>query len=235
MSKKFLSPRYKKHEEFMRKILSSIFSSDVAPYLAFKGGTLAYFCYNLDRYSTDIDIDILDINKEKEIIETITDVLGDVGEIKDFLVGKNLHRWKFRYSLDSPNIKVELNKRISPYNSYETKYIDEVEVLCMDKTSMATNKLLALSDRYYNRDLYDTHFFLTQGYQFDEKIISERTGKSMQAVIARIITELPHQYRKDTILAGMGDVLSDKQKARVKGYLVDETIEQLQSYLKKIS
>jgi predicted nucleotidyltransferase component of viral defense system len=72
MLKNFSSEKYKTHEEYMRKIIHAIFTSDVSSYLAFKWGTLAYLCYNLDRYSTDIDIDILDSSKEQEIIDTIT-------------------------------------------------------------------------------------------------------------------------------------------------------------------
>jgi predicted nucleotidyltransferase component of viral defense system len=232
MSKNFSSQKYKTHEGYMRKIISATFSSSIAPYLAFKGGTLAYFCYNLDRYSTDIDIDLLNLQKEQEVIDMITHILSDIGEIKSFVVGKYLHRWMFRYDLESTNIKVELNKRVSPYNKYDTQIIDGISVPCMERTSMATNKLLALGERYYNRDLYDTHFFLTQGYQFDENIITERTGLSLQSLITHIIKELPQQYAEDTILAGMGDVLTEQQKSRVKAHLVDESSKQLERYLK---
>jgi len=230
MSKNFSSAKYKTHEEYMKKILKGIFSSDIAPYLAFKGDTLAYFCYDLDRYSTDIDIDMLDLEREQEIITTITALLGDMGEVKNMTVGRDLHRWIFRYDLQSTNIKVELNKRPTTHNRYDRQYIDDIAIPCMEKISMATNKLIALSQRYYNRDLYDTHFFLRQGYSYDNTIIAARTDKNIQALITEIIHQLPSRYADNTILEGMGDVLTDTQKARVKSHLVSETIHLLQFY-----
>jgi hypothetical protein len=102
----------------------------------------------------------------------------------------------------------------------------------MDATTMVTNKLLALSDRRYNRDLYDTYFFRIQGFEYDGRIISARTGKSIKEFITAIIHQLPNHYAENTILAdGMGDVLTDKQKARVKNHLIHETIKLLQLYL----
>lgn len=123
MSKKFLSPKYKTHEEFLIKILHELFSSPVAPYLAFKGGTLAYFAYNLDRYSTDIDLDLLDHTYEQEVMDIITVLLSRISEIKLYTRGKDLHRRIFRYDSQSTNIKIELNKRDLSHNKYEIKTI----------------------------------------------------------------------------------------------------------------
>ena len=216
----------------MIKILHGLFTSSVAPYLAFKGGTLAYFCYDLDRYSTDIDLDLLDHAYEQQVINEITALLSRIGDIKNTTLGADLHRWIFRYDLQSTNIKIELNKRDLTHNQYEIKNIQGQNILCMDTPSMVSNKLLALSDRRYNRDLYDTHFFRAQGYEYDERIIKARKGKSLKELITTVIQELPHHYAENTILAdGMGDVLTDAQKPRVKTHLATETIKLLQLYL----
>lgn len=52
------------HEKYMENILTTIFADEIGKYLAFKGGTLAYRNHSLDRFSTDIDLDILDSDKE---------------------------------------------------------------------------------------------------------------------------------------------------------------------------
>jgi len=49
-----------KHREIMYSILRDIFSSDLGKYLAFKGGTACYFFHGLDRFSTDLDFDLVD-------------------------------------------------------------------------------------------------------------------------------------------------------------------------------
>ena len=216
----------------MINILHGLFSSSVAPYLAFKGGTLAYFCYDLDRYSTDIDLDLLDHTYEQAVMDEITSLLSRLGDIKNTTLGADLHRWIFRYDLQSTNIKVELNKRDLTHNQYEIKHIQGMDIRCMDTSSMVSNKLLALGDRRYNRDLYDTHFFRVQGYEYDESIIQARSGKTVKELITHIIQELPNHYAENTILAdGMGDVLTDPQKIRVKNHLVTETTKLLQLYL----
>lgn len=230
----FLRAKYKLHEEFMLKILHGLFVSKVAPYLAFKGGTLAYFCYDLERYSTDIDLDLLDHHYEEEVKTEITALLSRIGEIKNMTLGKDLHRWIFRYDEKSTNIKVELNKRDLTGNTYEYKTIYGQKIYCIDAETMVTNKLIALGSRRYNRDLFDTHFFRKKGFDYKEEIVLLRTGISLNVYLSYLIEELPKHYASNMILAdGMGDVLTDPQKLWVKAHLVDETIQLLESYLKK--
>gem|GEM_PF-2929409 len=56
-------------------------------------------------------------------MDSITTLLSRLGEIKNYTRGADLHRWVFRYNLQSTNIKVELNKRKVTYNHYEIKTI----------------------------------------------------------------------------------------------------------------
>ena len=109
----------KKHEDEMLKILKAIFTSSIAKRLWFKWWTLTYLCYWLDRFSTDIDLDILDMQNEQEIIDIMRKLLLSYWEIKNETLWKTLHRWIYRYDTESENIKVELNKRIRKSNTYE--------------------------------------------------------------------------------------------------------------------
>ncbi len=163
------------HEKHMKSILFEVFSSEISNFLAFKGGTLAYLIYNLDRFSTDIDLDILDIKKEDIIIKKMQEILVKLGDIKNETLGKTLHRWTFRYDDISMNIKVELNKRIWENNSYEMQKINKTNILCMTKDAIFTNKLVALSERFYNRDLYDVYFFFKKEFPINHQLITERT------------------------------------------------------------
>ena len=214
----------------MKKILFSLFSGPYKDILAFKGGTLAYLYYGLTRFSTDIDLDLLDPSEEQDIIQYIDELLIWLGD-SEKRVGKDLHRWRFRYDNDGWIIKVELNKRKSAYTQYEYIIIDETSLQVQTLTSMVTNKLLALGNRWYNRDLYDTHFFLKQGYIFDEQIIRDREEKSLYDRIKMIIEQIPINFQSNTILHQLGEVLDDAQKPRVKTHLSHETIKLLQIYL----
>ncbi len=76
------------HENYMKKILHWIFGSKVEDSLWFKWWTLSYFCYNLDRFSTDIDIDIIDLDKEKEVVEIVRGILHELWDVKNETLGK---------------------------------------------------------------------------------------------------------------------------------------------------
>ena len=69
------------------------------------------------------------------------------------------------------NIKVELNKRNLTHNDYEFQMIDGIQIRSMTRETAIANKLLALYERFYNRDLYDVHFFFKNQYPFKEEII----------------------------------------------------------------
>ncbi|MDR0650608.1 MAG: nucleotidyl transferase AbiEii/AbiGii toxin family protein [Candidatus Peribacteria bacterium] len=215
----------------MRRILKSVFSSEIGEFLAFKGGTLAYFCFGLDRFSTDIDIDILDLEQEQAIIHQMRTILLDLGEYKNETLGKNLHRRIYRYDEKNRNIKVELNKRKLTGNDYEIQTIADTPIRCMTRETSVAHKLLALSERFYNRDLYDVHFFFKSHFSFKEEIVLDRSGKSLKALISELITTLPKHFTENSVLAGLGEVLTDKQKSRVKHHLLNETIALLQQYV----
>lgn len=214
----------------MKKILFSLFSGPYKDILAFKGGTLAYLYYGLTRFSTDIDLDLLDPSEEQDVIQYIDELLIWLGD-SEKRVGKDLHRWRFRYDNDGWIIKIELNKRKSPYTKYEHIMIDNINIQVQDLSSMVTNKLLALGNRRYNRDLYDVHFFLKQGYEYDENIIKDREWVSLHDRIKMIMDQIPSHFSSNTILHQLGEVLDDAQKPRVKTHLANETIRLLQIYL----
>lgn len=221
----------KLHEDNIRKILRWLFTSEISDFLWFKWWTLTYLCYWLDRFSTDIDIDILDIKKEQEIIETVRKLLYSLWDIKNETLWKTIHRWIFRYDERGMNIKVELNKRIRKANTYDFKEIDWIKIRCMKKDSIFGNKLVALYERMKNRDLYDVNFFLKNKFPLNEKLIEERTWKNKEEFIKELISILPDHYNQNTILAEIGEVLTDEQKIWMKNKALNETIELLKTMI----
>ncbi len=221
------------HETYMKTILHDIFSSTLKNDLAFKWWTLAYFLYNLDRFSTDIDLDLLDSTKEQQCIQIIQNILVLHGDIKNETLGNTIHRWIFRYDETNMNIKIECNKRVREHNRYHIQTIHDKDILCMDPSSIITNKLVALSERRYARDLYDIHFFLQKGRKLNDSLIQERTSQNTQELIQAIIEELPKYFQPQHILHGLGEVLDSKQKSRVKTHLLTDTITLLQNYTTK--
>ena len=55
-----------KHKFFMLQLLKDIFNDALlSSVLAFKGGTATMFFHNLPRFSTDLDFNLLDSQKEE--------------------------------------------------------------------------------------------------------------------------------------------------------------------------
>lgn len=219
------------HEEHMKNILTAIFTDEIGNFLAFKGGTLAYLKHHLDRFSTDIDLDISDITKEEQIIQQMREILLRLGDIKNETLGKTLHRRIFRYDERSMNIKVELNKRVWTNNTYGQQDMDGIALACMATDCIFANKLVALSERFANRDLYDVYFFFRENFPINESLITERTGLSLAKFLKELIKELPKHFTENNILSGLGEVLTAKQKAWVKKHLLSETIDQIKKIL----
>ncbi|MEI6118744.1 MAG: nucleotidyl transferase AbiEii/AbiGii toxin family protein [bacterium] len=213
------------HEKHIKKILITIFTDDIGKFLAFKGGTLAYLKHNLDRFSTDIDLDILDPTQEERIIKRVREILVMYGDIKGERSFNDSYRFVFRYNQEDMNIKVELNKRVWEHNTYEVQTIEEIDILCMTPDCMFTNKLVALSERFYPRDLYDVEFFNRKKFPLKELLIKERTGLSIKKFTQELVKELPNRLPKNKVLHNLGEVLTKKQQYRVKEYLLDEVVD----------
>ena len=56
-----------KHQLIMGQILKDIYTDTlISSLLGFKGGTCAYFFYELDRFSVDLDFDLIQVSKENK-------------------------------------------------------------------------------------------------------------------------------------------------------------------------
>ena len=54
------------HRTILFQILKDVYTdTSIAPYLGFKGGTAAFMFYGLDRFSVDLDFDLLDESREE--------------------------------------------------------------------------------------------------------------------------------------------------------------------------
>jgi predicted nucleotidyltransferase component of viral defense system len=59
-----------------------------------------------------------------------------------------------------------------------------------NKSTIFANKLVALTERNTNRDIYDVFFFIQQNFDINEDVILERTGLSKIDLFKNIILKL---------------------------------------------
>ncbi|ETB63653.1 TPA: hypothetical protein DIC38_03360 [Candidatus Nomurabacteria bacterium] len=219
------------HKNILVQILIDIYSdTTISPYLGFKGGTAAYLFYGLDRYSVDLDIDILDESKEDYIFEQVEKIVRKYGEVKE--AQKKKYNLIFLLSYENKaknaqNVKIEINRRQFG-SKYDVRAFNGVSMLVMIKEDMFAHKLVAMHERLgeTNRDIFDVWFFSKNNWEINKEIVEKRTGMTYKKFLKLCIKELEDMDNND-ILKGLGELVTDKQKAWIKSKLKLETIIQL--------
>lgn len=212
------------HKNFFLQILKEIYSDPkIGPILGFKGGTAAYLFYDLNRFSTDLDFDLLDPSKEDEVFSRMVNILANFGIIKESHKKKYTLFFVASYEEKSRNIKVEINRR-NFGSKYEIKNYLGVSMLVMVKEDMFANKLAALVEREgTRRDIFDVYFFLKNNWPINEEIIEKRTKLSVEKFLRKGISVLK-KINENRILEGIGEILDAKQKIWAKANLKKETL-----------
>lgn len=221
-----------RHKRILAEILINI-AKRLNGNVVFKGGTAAMMFYNLPRMSLGLDFDLLMELSEKEI-DDLKIIIKKRGEIKEFKNKRFTLFFLLDYEMNYPNIKLEFNKRIWKNNSYEAVRLFGVEIKIADKKTMFSNKLVALSERksLAARDLFDVNYFLKLGYPLNEKLIKERTGKTLDEYLEYAKKFIIKNYSSKNVLQGLGEILDESQKNWAKDHLISETVEELDKLIK---
>jgi predicted nucleotidyltransferase component of viral defense system len=217
-----------KHKNILVKILKDIYiDPTISPILGFKGGTAATLFYGLDRFSVDLDFDLLDGEKEDYVFERVKAILEKYGKLKQ--VRKKRFNLLYILSYDdkdvnAQNVKVEINRRKFG-SKFDVRSYLGISMQVMIKEDMSANKLCAMYERIgkTNRDIFDVQFFLSHDWPVNKKIIEERMGVNYKKFLQKAIVLLEKLGDRD-ILAGMGELLTEKQKDWVRTRLKSETL-----------
>lgn len=213
------------HKSILLQILKDIYSdADISPYLGFKGGTAAYIFHDLERFSVDLDFDLLDEAKEEQVFSRIEQIVKNYGQIKEARKKRFNLFFLISYEEKAQNIKVEINRRMFG-SQYEMKTHLGISMLVMTKEDMFAHKLMAMHERMgkSNRDIFDVWFFSKNHWPINKKIVEERSKMSFAKLLDKCIVQLEKTTSRN-ILDGMGELLSEKQKDWAKANLVSDTI-----------
>lgn len=214
-----------KHKSLLLRILKDIFTdAEIAPFLAFKGGTAAMFFYELDRMSVDIDLDLLDPDKENIIFNKISKIASDYGTIIDSKIKRFNIIFVISYDSKAQNIKIEINRRNFDCK-YEIKTLLGISMPVMTKSDMLANKLIAMYERVgkTSRDIYDVYFFLKNNWPINKNLIEKRINLSFTKFLKESIS-IMEKFKNTHILDGLGETLNESQKDWARAKLRDETI-----------
>lgn len=221
-----------KHKQVMIKTLLALVSEKkLVSKLGFNGGTALYLFYELDRFSTDLDFDLIGDGGEQEI-ELITNIVRKNLTVIDKRTKRFTWYWMGSYEKGEHKVKVEVNTR-KYTNKYEQRDFRGYAINVLKPEFMMAHKLCAVLDRKHlqNRDLYDVWWMLKHDFPINEEIVKTRMRTSLVKYwgeLIRKVDELPKDY---DILQGLGEVMDYRKKDWVRGQLLKELRIELASRL----
>ena len=207
------------HKNILFQILKDIYTETaIAPLLGFKGGTAAFMFHGLERFSVDLDFDLLDESKSERVFEYIEKTAKQYGIIKESRRKRFSLLVVLSYDDKSANIKIEVNRRVFG-SRYELKTYLGVAMQVMIREDMLAHKLMAMHERIgkTSRDVYDVWFFLKNHWPINKEIVEKRAGIPFRELLQTCIAQIEKMPDRN-ILRGLGELLKEKQKdwARTK-------------------
>jgi predicted nucleotidyltransferase component of viral defense system len=231
----FLNPHkmldLNKHRFLLVQILKDIYSDiELANSLGFQGGTALMLFYNLPRYSIDLDFNLLNSDKSKEVFEKIRKIVSGYGRIKDDAEKHFGLIIVLDYGQHERNLKIEVSNR-SFADSYEVKNYLGIPIKVMNLPDMFSHKLCALLDRNMltNRDIFDCWFLMNQRTPVNQQIVKDRMKVDLDNYLQQCIDRIDHM-NENRILSGLGDLMDEETKKFVKTRLKAEVISLLRLY-----
>jgi predicted nucleotidyltransferase component of viral defense system len=216
------------HKNKLIRILKDIFTDPlIGPVLGFKGGTAAFLFHDLNRFSVDLDFDLLDKSREEKVFSHTKNILEHYGTIKDYRKKRYCLFYLLSYhdkEPDAQNIKVEINLRDFG-SAYEVKSYLGIAMKVMTKEDMAAHKFVALFEREgkTNRDIFDVQFFLHNNWPINREIIEKRTRLAFPEFLDRCITIVEKKSGRN-MLSGIGELVDEDRKQWLRAKLKTETL-----------
>jgi predicted nucleotidyltransferase component of viral defense system len=230
-----LRPEDSIHKSYLNRLLIEIIDRPpLSQNLAFKGGTCAGMLGYLDRFSVDLDFDVLKNADET----TLRLEFHQVFDYLDLTVMEELDRalmFRLRYPSEPgkrSTLKVSANSLVVTANKYQVQYLSEIDrmMTCQTVETMFANKLVAVTDRYHQyesiagRDIYDIHHFFVHGYSYDAQVIQERTGLEPKEYFSELSEFIKKHVTQTIINEDLNTLLPNKQFQQIRKVLIPETL-----------
>lgn len=235
------------HKVWLLRLLTAIAENTyLSSRLGFKGGTCAAMRGFLNRFSVDLDFDLLiEKNETESVRDALEKCFKDLGlNIKD--QSTKVPQYFLRYDTDNPEgrntIKVDALFPVPKKNKYEMVRLPEIDrtVKCQTIETIVSNKLITLIARYERtgkiagRDVFDIHHFLSNGYPYSEEIIFEQRKESLSNFFKRLINFVDKKITNTIIDQDLNHLLPDSEFQSIRKILKQETLMLLRSELEEL-
>jgi len=223
------------HKSQLHRLLIEVVDQPLlAQSLAFKGGTCAAMLGYLDRFSVDLDFDVLPGSNFDGIREKFYKLFSDLGLELKLAFDKSLFfQVKYKNNVGKRSkLKVSASTNFVSANQYKVHYFPEIDRLINSQTieTMFANKLVAIMDRYEQhqsiagRDIYDIHHYFIKGYQYNLEVITERTGSPLDKYLEKLIEFIRKNVNQTIINEDLNSLLSANQFQSVRKILIPEIL-----------
>lgn len=209
----------------MLQLLKDIFSDALlSSVLAFKGGTATMFFHNLPRFSTDLDFNLLEPEKETEVYERVRKIVLKYGKIHDEAIKHYGTIIVLDYGIGERKLKIEISNRLYD-NHYEIRNYLGLQMRVMVKEDMFAHKLCALLDRteITSRDVFDCWFFLKERTSINKAIVESRMEMPIEEYLDKCIASI-QEISEKSLISGLGELTEGEMKNFVRHSLKDELI-----------
>lgn len=225
-----------KHQQKMFSLITEIYSTPLGGILGFKGGTMSYYFYGLNRFSVDLDFDLLDPNKHELISTFIPKILTKYGNVKDDSTKHFTYFYLLSYEVGQRAIKIEISKRNDKNSSYIISNFYGTDVIIQKIEDSFANKLLACTTRktIAYRDFYDVLFFLKKGVVPNENIIINTVNKNLKEYLNMLAKFIEDKINNKLIMHGVGELVTEKQKQYIRQNFKNELISNLRFYIDQL-
>lgn len=230
------------HLAWMYRILGAIADDAfISALLRFKGGTCAAMRGIINRFSVDLDFDLIDEKEKSKLSKHLEALFKKLGlEIKD--KSRLAPQYFLRYPKTDENprniVKIDIAFPPAKNDRYEPVRFVEIDRIlhCHTIPTMFAHKLIALIGRWErtgtlaSRDLFDIHTFFIKGYGYDEKIIQEVRGIDVLTFFAQLQDFIKNHITQQLIDQDLNVLLSPQEFQRVRKILKQETLMFLKTY-----
>ena len=234
------------HLGWMYRLLTAIADDAVLPLmLRFKGGTCAAMRGFIERFSVDLDFDLLE-DAEMNIIRRHLEKVFQKVELQIADQSQKVPQYYLKYPSkpDQRNtLRLDVTNLSPRSNQYEPVRFPEIDRIfhCQTLATMIANKLVALGERFQRkgaiaaRDVFDLHTFFSHGYRYEPSIVQERTGKSLSVVLMETIALVETHLNNTIIDQDLNTLLPVKNFHHIRKILKQEILTFLRIELERVN
>jgi len=223
------------HYAWLCRVLTEIADdSFLTSVLRFKGGTCSAMRNIVERFSVDLDFDLIAAENNVEVrgnLKKIFDRLGLLIEDQS----RKIPQFFLKYKNESGKrntLRVDMTYPVPRSNEYEAVRFADIDriLYCQTAETMFSNKLVAVLDRYEKhhslagRDFFDIHTFFLKNTGYRKEVIEERRNTDTATFMSSLADFIREHVNQRIIDEDLNHLLPVDSYRKVRKFLLQEVL-----------